>query len=84
MTTQITRQRYLLTTVCITAVAYNMYKYWMEYRDENKLPNEISLINKIKADLHLKYLIIKYIGKYVKLSENLLKIATQLSMNNVN
>ena len=69
---------------CITAVAYNMYKYWMEYRDENKLPNEISLINKIKADLHLRYLIIKYTGKYVKLSENLLKIATQLSMNNVN
>ena len=67
-----------------TAVAYNMYKYWMEYRDENKLPNEISLVNKIKADLHLKYLIIKYTGKYVKLSENLLKIATQLSMNNVN
>ena len=56
----------------------------MEYRDENKLPNEISLINKIKADLHLRYLIIKYTGKYLKLSENLLKIATQLSMNNVN
>ena len=54
----------------------------MEYRDENKLPNEI--FNKIKADLHLRYLIIKYTGKYVKLSENLLKIATQLSMNNVN
>ena len=56
----------------------------MECRDENKLPNEISLINKIKADLRLRYLIIKYTGKYVKLSENLLKIATQLSMNNVN
>ena len=78
MTTQITRQRYLLTTVS------RQYKYWMEYRDENKLPNENSLINKIKADLHLRYLIIKYTGKYVKLSENLLKIATQLSMNNVN
>ena len=59
----------------------------MEYRDEHKLSNEISLIKKIKADLHLRYLIIKYTGKYVKLSENLLKIATQLtqvSMNNVN
>ena len=69
---------------CITAVAYNMYKYWMEYRDENKIPNEISLINKIKADLHFRYLTIKYTGKYVKLSESLLKIATQLSINNVN
>ena len=26
------------------------------YRDENKLPNDISLINKIKADLHFRYL----------------------------
>ena len=68
---------------CITAVAYNMYKYWMEYRNENKLPNEISLINKIKADLHFRYLTIKYSGKHVKLSESLLKIATQLSINNV-
>ena len=55
----------------------------MEYRDENKLPNEISLINKIKADLHFRYLTIKYTGKHVKLSESLLKIATQLSINNV-
>ena len=68
----------------ITAVAYNMYKYWIEYRDENKLPHEISLIHKIKADLHLRYSIIKYTGKYVKLSDKLLKIATQLSVNNVN
>ena len=68
---------------CITAVAYNMYKYWMQYRDENKLPNEISLINKIKADLHFRYLTIKYTGKHVKLSESLLKIATHLSINNV-
>ena len=45
----------------------------MEYRDENKLPNEISLINKIKADLHLRYLIIKYTGKYVKLWGKLVK-----------
>ena len=57
---------------CITAVAYNMYKYWMEYRDENKLPNEIWLINKIKADLHFRYLTIKNTGKHVKLSESLL------------
>ena len=68
---------------CITTVAYNMYKYWMEYRDENKLPNEILLINKIKADLHFRYLTIKYTGKHVKLSESMLKIATQLSINNV-
>ena len=51
----------------------------MEYRDENKRPNEISLINKIKADLHFRYLTIKYTRKHLKLSEFFLKIATQSS-----
>ena len=64
----------------ITTVTNNMYKYWIEYREENRIPNEISLIYTIKDGSHFRYLTIRYTGKHVKLSEYLLMYTLQCKL----
>ena len=78
MTTQITRQRYLLTTVSRQSPITCINTGW---NIEMKISYRMRF--RSKADLHFRYLTIKYTGKHVKLSESLLKIVTQLSINNV-